>query len=133
MDDDEPDEFDRVVVDTFQRLKASDRKVRPDVLGLDDENSPASVGAWLFVADELGTDSDVLTYSNPTEEELRVILVRALEYSGDWYHSRVTLCFTGEWSRLEEAITELPASAGVFLSYSYASKEAMLKHFGVQV
>lgn len=115
-------EFDRIVQETFDELTGAGVKVRTDVImrardeGL---SSPVRVGASLYVAHTVHDDPEIAVYDNPDDEQLREILAKAAAYSGDWFHSKVLLRFSGQWSALQTEVAELDEDSGVFLMFDY--------------
>jgi hypothetical protein len=124
-------EFDVIVQHTFDELTRNGVRVRTDVVlrsrneGL---SSPVRVGASLFVSRAIQSDPDVVEYDDPSEAQLREILARAERYTGDWYHSKVTLHYTGHWTPLQTEVAELDEESGVFVIFDYDSPEALSSH-----
>lgn len=68
-------------------------------------------------------DDSVIKYDTPTITDLKQTLAAAATYTGDWYHTSVSLNMDEtdpEYVALREQIKQLPPEAGVYAFYSYA-------------
>jgi hypothetical protein len=125
------EEFDRIVENTLFELRESGYKVRTDIIMKErneGESSAVRVGATLYVAKAVESDPEIQLYENPTDAELEEILLKAADYTGTWYHSRVVLTYTGEWTPLQVKVAELDEESGVFLSLHYPTGKTIYLH-----
>lgn len=119
------DEFDKIVDNTLAELNQSADRVRTDIIMSnrdEGESSPVRLGATLFVSQAVAADPEIKQYENPTDEQMHEILDRAANYTGTWYHSKVTLYSTGKWTPLQAKVAELDEESGVFLMFHYPSR-----------
>jgi hypothetical protein len=125
------EEFDRIVESTLSELLEHGDKKRTDIIMQErneGESSAVRVGATIYVAKAVESDPEVKFYENPTDAELEAILLKAASYTGTWYHSRVVLTFTGEWTALQAMVADLDEESGVFLSLHYPTGKAYYFH-----
>ena len=126
------EEFDNIAGATLHELVEAQTHLRTELIMQDrDEglSSPVRLGATLYVAHAVDADPEIAKYDDPTDEELQQVLDRAASYDGDWYHSRVTLNYTGSWSPLQEQIAELDEESGVFIVFNYETSEELSNRF----
>lgn len=122
------------IAESYAFWKSQGRKVRPDILWREVESgSDLEIAATLYVMKLVEADKSIPRYDNPTQAEMQEILERAASYEGDWYHSIVKLEMSDDWTPLHQAIDDLPYSAGVSLSVSFAHDASMFKYFGLDV
>lgn len=125
------EEFDRIVDNTLSELWENGDKKRMDVIMKErneGESSAVRVGATIYVARAVETDPDVKLYENPSDAELEEVLLKAADYTGTWYHSRVVLTYSGEWSALQAKVAGLDDESGVFLCLQYPAGKAHYLH-----
>ena len=79
-------------------------------------------------------DESVTKYEFPTVEEMLHIIETAEAYTGEWYHSEVTLSgdtkVSEEHTALKDRIVELGKDAGIFLYHQYEVDEETEKALG---
>jgi hypothetical protein len=102
------------------RLEVMNKRFEFDESSEDDFSSEEVAG----ILEELNavlTDSTIVVYEEPTVAELEYIIAVAEDYSGVWYHSRVSLkefeFVSDRHSFLREKLMLLAASHGIFISY----------------
>ena len=83
--------------------------------------SPEEVAGILKELNAVLTDSTIVVYDEPTVAELEFIIAVAEDYSGDWYHSRVSLkeynFVSVRHSFLRDKLLVLAAAHGIFISF----------------
>ena len=124
------EEFDNIVTETLSELNTNGVRLRTDIIMSErneGESSPVRLGATLYVSKAVNNDPDIKHYENPTEDELLEILNKSENYTGTWYHSKVTLYFRGKWTPLQAKVAELDEESGVFLQFHYPQSVSRAK------
>lgn len=121
------EQYDKTVEETLAKLLLQAPMVRADIIIAERQaslSSPVRVAALLYVKAALEGDAEVECFDYPTAQNLRHVLAKAESYEGDWFHSRVTLRYSGGWSPLEQEVAELDEESGVFVEFHYPDTPA---------
>lgn len=127
------EQFEQAVWEAMADLLERQPKMRADLilrdLGIATLSSPVRVAVMQYVKSAVEADPLVTSFDQPSVEDLRHIIAKAEHYGGDWYHSRVTLRYSGSWTPLEQEVSELDEESGVFVEFHYPDTPAFHECF----
>jgi len=86
------------------------------------ECTPEEIRAMLDEHSAVVSDETIAVYTYPTVEEMQNIVEAAENYTGEWYHSKVTLTpdsYSGLQKQLSDKITSFEEDKGIYVLYQY--------------
>jgi ribosomal protein S6 len=86
------------------------------------ECTPEEIRAILDEHIAVESDETIAVYTYPTVEEMQNIVAVAESYTGEWYHSKVTLTpdnYSGLQKELSDKIKYFEEDKGIYVLYQY--------------